>query len=453
MRGTGLDGYWKILLNLAPLLNADKLILIMVLTMGSEITCALMKNTPQRLSQHLYRRIFSTGLFLTGFICSTISSAQISEALGGGSSHGSFNLRYESVNQDNSLDDAMALTLSSKLSYTTGNLNGFSAMIEVEDVRIVSGLGDYTVGPTGFNLGRYSVIADPETTELDQGFLQYDKDNFSVKIGRQLITYDNHRFVGHVGWRQDRQTFDAFSVTFTPIEELSLNYNFLDKRNRIFAEDADIDSKDHLLHASYKSSVGTLTAYAYLLETDNNTRNSLDTYGLRLSGARELGGLNTSYLLEYATQQSESGLASFDADYLLLEGGVTVDGLSAKIGYEVLGSDNGAYGFSTPLSTLHAHNGWADLFLGTPAQGLVDTYLNLGGKIGSGNWSVVYHNFSADDSTPVIDDLGNELDLQFLYPISENYSLGLKYARYSDGDAAAVKPQTDKFWVWFTARF
>ena len=382
-----------------------------------------------------------------------MSSAQIGDALSGGTSHGSFNLRYESVNQDNSLDDAMALTLSSKLSYTTDNLNGFSAMIEVEDVRIVSGLGDYTVGPTGFNLGRYSVIADPETTELDQGFLQYSKDDFSVKIGRQLIAYDNHRFVGHVGWRQDRQTFDAVSVIFTPIEDLSLNYNFLDKRQRIFADDADIDSKDHLLHASYKTSIGTLIAYAYLLEADNNTHNSLDTYGVRLSGAREAGGLNASYLLEYASQQSETGPTNFDADYLLLEGGVTVNAITAKIGYEVLGSDNGAYGFSTPLSTLHAHNGWADLFLGTPTQGLVDTYLNFSGTAGKGNWSIIYHSFSADNPTPVIDDFGNELDLQFLYPISESYTLGIKYARYSDGDAAAAKPQTDKFWVWFTARF
>jgi hypothetical protein len=34
----------------------------------------------------------------------------------------------------------------------------------------------------------------------------------SGKIGRQVITMDNHRFVGHVGWRQDRQTFDALTL-------------------------------------------------------------------------------------------------------------------------------------------------------------------------------------------------------------------------------------------------
>lgn len=394
-----------------------------------------------------------TALIVVASCHSSLSSAQIGDAISDGKFSGNFNLRYESVEQDNALEDAQALTLSSKLSFTSGSVNGFSAMVEVEDVRIVAGVDEYSVGPTGFNPGEYSVIADPETTELDQGFLQYESEMFTAKLGRQVIVYDNHRFIGHVGWRQDRQTFDALSLTATPIEDLLISYNYLDQRNRIFAEDADIDSDDHLLHTSYVSPIGTVTAYAYLLEVDSNIDNSLDTYGLRLTGSKELKGLDTSYLLEYASQQSETGVASFDADYFLLEGGLTINAVTAKMGYEVLGSDDGSYGFSTPLSTLHAHNGWADLFLGTPAQGLVDFYLNISGKAWKGNWSVIYHDFEADDSTTTIDDLGNELDLQFLYPISENNSLGVKYARYSNGDVVANKTDTDKFWVWFTFKF
>jgi hypothetical protein len=398
------------------------------------------------------KSIVTTGLLIIAISHTAMASAQMSKLFDEGKAAGNFNLRYESVNQSNALDDAQALTLSSKLSFTSGSVNGFSAMVEVEDVRIALGVDDYSVGPTGFNPGKYSVIADAETTELDQGFLQYSNDSFTAKLGRQVIVYDNHRFVGHVGWRQDRQTFDALSLTFTPIENLSLNYNFVDERRRIFSEDADIESNDHLLHADYKAPIGTITGYAYLLEEDN-TNNSIDTFGLRFSGSRELGGRNTSYLLEYATQESETGQAKFDADYLLLEGGLTLNAINTKIGYEVLGSDNRSYGFSTPLSTLHAHNGWADLFLGTPAQGLVDTYLNLSGKAGNINWSLIYHDYKADDSTSTVDDLGSEFDLQFVYPISGNYELGMKYASYSAGDVAAGKPDTDKFWFWFRLRF
>ncbi len=39
---------------------------------------------------------------------------------------------------------------------------------------------------------------------------------------------------------------------------------------------------------------------------------------------------------------------------------------------------NGAIGFATPLATLHIFNGWADLFLTTPANGLKDLYFQAG---------------------------------------------------------------------------
>ena len=69
--------------------------------------------------------------------------------------------------------------------------------IEVEDTRIVLGEGDYTVGPSGYNVGQYSVIADPEHTELDQGYVQYQNEGLTARLGRQIITMDGHRFV----WR------------------------------------------------------------------------------------------------------------------------------------------------------------------------------------------------------------------------------------------------------------
>ncbi len=389
-----------------------------------------------------------------GLVLIANSPILLSQSLGGGTVSGVFRLRYENVEQDdNALKDADALTLSSRLSYTTRTVNGFSAMVEVKDVRTVAGVDSYSVGPTGFKPGRYSVIADPETTEVDQAYLQYGNDLFTAKLGRQLIIYDNHRFLGHVGWRQDRQTFDAVTLTATPIENLNLSYNYIDERERIFAEDADIDSEDHLFHAAYDTPIGTLTGYAYLLELQDGPDNSLDTYGLRLTGSREINGLDVSYLLEYADQESETETVEYDADYYRVEGGVTLNGVNLRIGYEELGSDDGAYGFATPLSTLHAHNGWGDMFLATPAQGLTDAYLNVSGQAFAGNWSVVYHEFDAEDDSPLVDDLGDELDLQYVYPVAENYTLGIKYARYSRGDATAGKSDTDKSWVWLEARF
>jgi hypothetical protein len=131
-----------------------------------------------------------------------------------------------------------------------------------------------------------------------------------------VITMDNHRFVGHVGWRQDRQTFDGLSAQFSPVEDLSLKYAYISQRNRIFGEVADVDTKDHLLNASYKTSVGLLTGYGYLLEVDNNTNNSLDTFGLRFSGSAKVGETKILYSAEFAHQSSESAATDFNADYL-----------------------------------------------------------------------------------------------------------------------------------------
>lgn len=389
-------------------------------------------------------------------VSSMASADSITEALTSGKASVNMNLRYETVDQG--AKDASALTLRTLLGYKTGSVNGFSATIEMEDNRIVMGQGDYTVGPTGYNLGEHSVIADPEHTELDQGFIQYTGDGFSAKLGRQVITMDGHRFVGHVGWRQDRQTFDGLSAQYSASKDLTLKYAYIDQRNRIFAEDADLDAKDHLLNASYKTSVGTLVAYGYLLEVDNGTDNALDTFGVSFTGSTMAGDTKILYAAEYASQSNETAATDFSTSYMKLEAGAVFSGVTAKIGLESLGSDSFVdennnilmKGFATPLATLHKFNGWADLFLGTPDQGLVDTYVSVSGKALGGGWTVMYHDFSADDASAAVDDLGTELDISYGKSFDKNYSAGLKYAAYSAGD---IKVDTDKVWLWVGAKF
>lgn len=385
-------------------------------------------------------------------VASADLGSDITEALKGGKAYGDFRLRYEMVDQDNALKDADALTLRSRLGYKTGEVQGFSGVIEFEDSRNVLGMDDYN-NTQGKNTD-YSVIADPETTELDQGYIQYKNEMVTTKFGRQVLTLDNHRFVGHVGWRQDRQTFDAVTLNVTPMKDLSVQYAFLDQRNRILAEEADINSQDHLLNVGYKTPFGKLSAYAYLLENEDVEDDALDTYGLRFSGKTEVSSeLKALYTLEYATQDKESAAGDNDADYMNLEAGAEFKGVTAKLGYEVLGSDDGAYGFTTPLATLHKFNGWADQFLGTPGQGVVDMSLTVSGKVAGVKLMAVYHEFEADEESNGVDDLGSELDLLVAKKFSDNYSGGIKYAAYSAGDDAAGKVDTDKAWLWVSAKF
>ncbi|MBD2858855.1 alginate export family protein [Spongiibacter sp. KMU-158] len=372
-------------------------------------------------------------------------------ALANGKAYGDFRLRYESVEQDNALKDATALTLRSQFGYTTGTLNGFSATIEAEDVRIVAGEGDYSVPPAGYKTGQYSVIADAETTELDQGFIQYKNKGFTGKLGRQVLTYDGHRFIGHVGWRQDKQTFDGLSLSYSPSKEVTVNAAYLYKRNRIFAEAADMDSSDVLFNIAYNSAIGKFVAYSYMLE-DDATDLQRDTMGASFSGSTG-GDVKFLYTAEYASQSKEPAAgAKTDTDYALLEGGVVVSGITVKLGYELLGSDDATDAFQTPLATMHKFNGWADNFLVTPAAGLEDTYLSVGGKLGGGAWSVIYHDFAVDDDSAGASDYGSEVDAVYSKAFGKNYYAGIKYAAFS-ADSASTLVDTDKLWVWVGAKF
>lgn len=392
-----------------------------------------------------------TSLVFASLAASAPSIADsVTDAITGGKAFGDFRLRYEEVDQDNALENASALTLRTQLGYTTAELEGFSATVEMEDVRIVGGEGDYTVGPAGYNVGEYSVIADPEVTELDQGFVQYKQGMFNGKLGRQVIAYDGHRFVGHVGWRQDRQTFDAARFDIAPMEGVSISYAYVDQRNRIFAEAADMDSKDHLLNAAIDTPIGKLVLYNYMLEVDDGSDNARDTFGASLTGAADAGKVKLRYAVEFASQESEAAGVDYDADYSLIEAGATLSGITAKLGMETLGSDDGNYGFTTELATLHMFNGWADLFLATPATGLVDSYVSLSGSLLGGGWNIVYHDFTADEDTPTLDDYGTELDISYARKFGKSYHAGIKYADYSADDLAV---DTKKFWLWVGLSF
>ena len=393
---------------------------------------------------------------IAGASFASASVDDITAALTSGKAYGDFRLRYEGVDQDNAADDAHATTLRTRLGYTTGTYEGFSTTIEFEDSRVVAGQDEYDIPgfarPPGYSPKGASVIADQETTEVDQAFLQYKNKTLSAKFGRQVLTYDNHRYVGHVGWRQDRQTFDAVSFKYSPIKNLELNYAYLDQRNRIFGEEADIDSQDHLMNISYKTSVGKISSYAYLLE-EAVSEKSYDTYGVRFNGAKEIDSIKALYSAEYAYQEFENNGNTLESNYMLLEGGAVFSGITAKVGYEVLGSNDGAYAFSTPLATLHKFNGWTDQFLNTPVQGLEDLYLSVSGKLAGGKVVVAYHDFSADESSSTVDDLGSEIDILYARKFGKNYSAGLKYGAYSAGDDASGKVDTDKVWFWLGAKF
>ena len=301
---------------------------------------------------------------------------------------------------------------------------------------------DFSVSPTGPNL----IIADRDITELDQAYVQYKSGAVTAKVGRQVLTFDGHRHIGHVGWRQDRQTFDAASVAYAPSKDLSIKYAYITERKGINGDVFDSEQKDHLLNASYQTSFGKLVGYNYRLKKDMAGAKALNTLGASLMGKKD----SFSYTVELAKQSKNN----FDATYTFLEAGYNFGAVTAKLGYEVLGSDDGMYGFDTPYSTKHKFNGWADLFLATPKEGLEDVMFTLAGALAGGKWAVIYHDFSSDEGSL---DLGSEINAIYTRPINKTFSFGAKLASYSAEDAfnggAKVVTDTERMWAWIGAKF
>ena len=360
--------------------------------------------------------------------------------------------RYEFVDQDGFEKDAHASTLRTRLAYRSSDFRNFSILIQFDDLRPV---GNDLYNSTRNGMTDRPVVADPKGTLVNQAMILYKGiDNTVLRAGRQRITLDNHRFIGDVGWRQNDQTYDAFSLTNTSLAKTTIEYAYIDKVNRIFGPDngtptAEFQSDSHILNARYEWLPNMdITAYAYLLDFKNAPSSSNETFGIRVKGSKAVSERTSiNYTLEYAHQADYGANPNdYSADYILLEGALTKGGITGKLGYEVFGGGS-VQAFQTPLATLHAFQGWADKFLTTPTDGIEDLYFSIGTKVHGVNVSLLYHRFSPELGGP---DYGSEWDLVIKKPFSKRYALVFKYANY---DARNFAADTQKAWIMLTGKF
>lgn len=380
------------------------------------------------------------------------------DALLGGKVHLDDRLRVETVDQDG-LRDSTAFTNRLRLGYETKPIQGFSALAELEWLAAFNE-DNYFVPATGDGTPGRAAIADPPAIELNQlwGRYQHADSGTDVKIGRQRILLDDQRFVGNVGWRQLEQTFDAAAVKSSlGHKPLELYYALLWKINKITGPDGpNPDSLSHLIHGSYALAPELkATGFVYLLDIDDDP-NSNNTYGLRGSGAHDLAkilgweSLGVEYELS-AAYQTDTGdaPADYEAWFFAAEAKLVIDkAWRVGGGYQYLGSDDGVAAFQFPLGTNHKFQGYADVFLTTPASGLHDYYLVATADL---PWQIkgelAAHFFRSDEGD---DDLGQEIDAVLSKQISKQWSVLAKAAWYNGDTGLADRT---KLWVQTEYRF
>lgn len=356
-------------------------------------------------------------------------------------------LRYESVSQDG-LNDANALTLRARLGYETPVWRGFRALGELEGVaQLTDDFNDTVNGHTA-----YATVADPEAFELNRLQVSWTgAEGRSAVLGRQRIVLGNARFVGNVGFRQNEQTFDALRLSFRPFAQTTLSYIYIDRVRRIFGDDSpqgEWESDSHVVQGEVTLPVGRLTAYGLLLDFQNAPAQSSQTYGARWQHEWEIGDYRPRFTLEAAQQQDyRNASADFDLGYQHAEFGLRHDRWGVTLGGERLEGDD-TRGFSTPLATLHAFQGWADVFLTTPADGVRDLYAGV--SYTTPPWpaaqpvtfAATYHDFADDGGSTAF---GSEWNASARFAISEHVSLEAKAAVFDGEDTRFA--DRNKFWL------
>lgn len=349
--------------------------------------------------------------------------------------------RYEYGEQEN-LDAANASTIRARVGLESQDYNGFSGLVEFEATRAADSMS-YRAGNVHGNPAK-TVIADPESTELNRIQLQFKRNDNTAIAGRQRIILDNARFVGNVGWRQNEQTFDALTYKNTMVDGFTFYYGYLDRVNRIFGSEApkgtltdDFESDSHLLNVAYTGlEHHKFVGYAYLLDFDNAVANSSSTAGANYTFSGTLADeYKLSAYAELAYQQDAADNPfDYSAMYYHLNASVAREGWSGILGYEILGSDDGVIAFRTPLATAHKFNGWNDQFLTTPAGGLHDFYAGIGIPVPKVPMKLVYHYFGADDSSATY---GHEFDAVGSYAINKNLKSIAKLSYFAAADDVA----------------
>ncbi len=376
------------------------------------------------------------------------------------------NYRWENVNEDNKLDAVTGLPTANQPQTANGNTLRLRAGLLSPVFYGLQGYAEFEGNlamqedffSTRNNNKGYSTIADPEKAELNQLWISYSGiPDTVIKGGRQRIKLDDDRYIGNVGWRQMETTYDSVLLTHTnqQLFGLVINAGYIGNVQTFTATTENINAP--FVNVNYKiGDYGNIIGYGYWLDyTEINepttTEKSNATYGVRFTNFQKPGDtlpitddFGVVYTAEYAHQQDYGhGKTSYEADRFNLMGGLTAFNVTLQGAMEQLDGNGKNKTFDTPLGTNHAFQGWADLFLVTPANGIRDVFgtahvlLNRGNVVLTG----VYHDFS-DDTGQI--HYGDEWDFQALWKLGKHYSVLAKYANYS---ADKFGTDTQKIWL------
>lgn len=294
----------------------------------------------------------------------------------------------------------------------------------------------------------------------------------SIKLGRQVISYDDHRFFGDVGWTQQARSHDAALYSYnrnTFKLDLGLAYNQSSETlfgNDLFTPDTYKSLQYVWMHKDWSNFSGSLLfanlGWQHLdaANADNNETRFNQTIGTHLKYGQNAFALRGNAYYQFGKDVFDNDLNAYllglELDYKF------TDRLKLGIGTEVISGNEhntiheGENNAFTPFfGTNHKFNGWMDYFyVGNHANsvGLVDLQINGGFKVQDKSIiQVAAHHFmtAADFEEKT---LGTELDLSFNHQIQEDVNLHVGYSHMFPSEGLELLKGNDdgntNNWAW-----
>ncbi len=287
----------------------------------------------------------------------------------------------------------------SRINFNYQHGNALNAVISLQDARV---WGSHD--PRGLG----------GTIQLFEGYVEpYLSPNFSIRIGRQRIMYDNQRLFAENEWRINAGAHDAINFRYSK-DKLSTELvgAFNQTGERTFGTDftpAELSitpgSTTPATWTNYKALVVNYLKYDFTPNTTATTIITADGYQNAVSREKTYWRFTYGGRFEYKKDRWYATASGYvqtgrnnigktqDAWYIQPELKYTIpENLSIRLGAEVLSGDNGKVGlvdhnFVPLYGVAHRFNGFMDLFTKFPSDlnnaGLVNPYIFISKNINS----------------------------------------------------------------------
>ena len=311
-------------------------------------------------------------------------------------------------------------------------------------------------------------------------------DKFSMKLGRQEISYDDQRIFGSVGWAQQARSHDAILLKFKTSEKSNLHVGIAMNANgeSLFETDYDVNQYKNLQYAWYHTNFSEAFGLSALFlnngmqyktyENDERKNAYSQTMGARLTYNKNKFNIDGASYFQTGNTPDENDKVDLSAYYFTVNAKFKItDNFTAGAGIEVLSgndqdsnsSDDNA--FKPFYGTNHKFNGWMDYFyVGSHMKsvGLTDINIPLIYKKGKFSAVLIPHFFYAQGKVydqinrkDADDYLGTEIDLALGYKAYKSVMFNIGYSQMLATDTMALLKGGDanetNNWAWVMVTF